>query len=138
MLEFIPCDYDVETLLGHNVFVAWKDLFAFLDYHYDMDAIWDEGGKAGVWEVKIRGAGKTLCAFYARQHRFGFMLIFGKNERAEFEKRRHEFSHAIQNVYDSAQTFHDGKWMMFEIFDRTHLPEIEKLVQIKKKPNAKH
>ncbi|WP_430383866.1 DUF3788 family protein [Anoxynatronum buryatiense] len=34
-------------------------------------------------------------------------------------------------------TYHDGKWMMFELTDTSLFPEIEKLLQIKRKPNKK-
>ena len=45
------------------------------------------------------------------------MVILGKDERAEFEADRSEYSVSVQNVYDDSKTYHDGKWLMFEPVD---------------------
>ena len=51
----------------------------------------------------------------------GFMIIFGKDERAKFEATRNNYSEQIQKIYDEAKTYHDGKWVMFEPVSYTHL-----------------
>lgn len=45
------------------------------------------------------------------------MIIFGKDERAKFEAERNNYSEQVQKIYDEAQTYHDGKWVMFEPTD---------------------
>lgn len=47
----------------------------------------------------------------------GFMIIFGKDERNKAEEIRKELSPDITEAHDNAQTFHDGKWVMFNITD---------------------
>ena len=41
----------------------------------------------------------------------GFMIIFGKDERSKVEEIRNELSSDVLEIYDNAQTFHDGKWL---------------------------
>ena len=45
------------------------------------------------------------------------MIIFGKDERVKFEAIRDTLSNAVCGKYDEAQTYHDGKWVMFEPID---------------------
>ena len=64
-------------------------------------------------------------------------IIFGKDERAKVEEIRKEISPDVLETYDNAQTFHDGKWVMFEITDDSLLEDLKKLLLIKRKPNRK-
>ena len=97
----------------------------------------NHGGKAWTYEYKYRKGGKTLCALYAKEKTLGFMVILGKDERAKFEIQRGQFSNEVQMIYDAATTFHDGKWIMFELKDTKLFNDMERLLLIKRKPNRK-
>ena len=74
---------------------------------------------------------------YAKEKTLGFMVILGKDERAKFEIQRGQFSNEVQMIYDAATTFHDGKWIMFELKDTKLFNDMERLLLIKRKPNRK-
>lgn len=137
MLERIPTKQEMTNLIGESLYDVWMNLCAMIDSKYEMDKTWNDGGKKWTYEYKYRKGGKTLCALYAKENCFGFMIIFGKEERAKFEENREHYSLAVQKVYDSCQTFHDGKWMMFELTDTSLFDDIEKLLLIKRKHNKK-
>ena len=137
MLEKIPNEQDLKNLLGQSLFEVWTKLCAAIDGQYDMERLWDKGGKAWTYEYKYRRGGKTLCALYARENCIGFMIIFGKNEREKFEASRENYSEQIQTIYDAAKTYHDGKWVMFQPVDTILLDDFIKLLAIKRKPNKK-
>lgn len=42
-----------------------------------------------------------------------------------------------QEIYDGAQTYHDGKWIMFEPVDTSLFHDFIRLLGIKRKPNRK-
>ena len=65
------------------------------------------------------------------------MMILGKDERAKFEAERNHYSKQVQEIYDAANTYHDGKWVMFEPIDPAMFPDFMKLLSIKRKPNRK-
>ena len=88
-------------------------------------------------EYKYRRGGKTLCSLYAKSNCVGFMIIFGKDERAKFEEIRGSLSDSVCRRYDEAQTYRDGKWVMFEPTDTTAFDDYMKLLAIKRKPNRK-
>ena len=128
---------ELEKLVGIdkvNIFNFFVDNITSL---YDMEQIWNNGGKKWIYEYKFRKSGKTLCAFYFKENMLGFMIIFGKDERIKVEEIRNELSSNILETYDNAQTFHDGKWVMFNITDNSIIEDLIKLLFIKRKPNRK-
>ncbi|WP_238918679.1 DUF3788 domain-containing protein [Clostridium sp. YIM B02555] len=137
MLEKVPTSEELATLIGKSLFEVWTSLCDMIDQKYDMEHLWNDGGKAWAYEYKYRRGGKTLCALYAKENRFGFMVIFGKNEREKFEEDKQNYSIEVQKIYNEAKTYHDGKWMMFELTDASLITDMEKLLFIKRKPNKK-
>ena len=94
-----------------------------------------EGMFGVVCAREYRRGGKTLCSLYARENCIGFIVIFGKDARTKFEKERDCYSKETQTIYDKAQTYHDGKWMMFEPTDTALFSDVMRLLSIKRKPN---
>lgn len=137
MLENIPSPSIMTKLLGQTLYEVWQALCSAIDEKYDMERLWSTGGKNWTYEYKYRRGGKTLCSLYAKSGCFGFMIIFGKEERAKFEEIRSTLSDAVCRQYDGAQTYHDGKWVMFEPTDTTDFNDYMKLLAIKRKPNRK-
>lgn len=137
MLEQIPCEKEMTALIGQPLFEVWTKLCAAIDETYDMERLWNNGGKAWTYEYKYRRGGKTLCALYAKEHCVGFMIILGKDERQKFEADRENYAEEIQKVYDEAKTYHDGKWVMFEPVDSSMFDGFIRLLGIKRKPNKK-
>lgn len=80
---------------------------------------------------------KTLRALYAREGCVGFMVILGRAEREKSEAVRESFLPKTQSVYDAAQTYHDGKWIMFEPTDESLFDDFMRLLAVKRRPNRK-
>lgn len=137
MLDTIPNAEEMTALVGRTLYAIWNKLCALIDEHYDMDCLWNKGGKAWRYEYKYRRGGKTLCALYARENCVGFMIILGKDERLKFEADRNGYSKEVQRVYDESRTYHDGKWLMFEPSDTSLFDDFIRLLKIKRKPNKK-
>ena len=137
MLDRIPSEEEMTALVGTSLYEVWKRLCAFIEEAYDMECLWNKGGKAWNYEYKYRRGGKTLCALYARENCVGFLVILGKVERLKFEADRDAYAKEVQEFYDEAQTYHDGKWLMFEPVDTSLFDDFMKLLRIKRKPNRK-
>ena len=67
MLDTIPNEKEMTDLVGESLYDVWSKLCVLIDEKYDMDCLWDKGGKAWKYEYKYRRGGKTLCALYARE-----------------------------------------------------------------------
>ena len=137
MLQTIPDEEQLESLLGETAIEAWNELIQFVDSNYEFAPVWDEGGKYGIWEVKYRRSGRTLCAFYVGNGQFTVLVIFGKAEREKFELSQKEFSPEIIELYTNTRQYHDGKWLWINVFDMSLVEDIKRLIMIKKKPKRK-
>lgn len=133
----MPTSEDIEALIGKELYQIWSALSILIERKYEMERLWNSGGKKWKYEYKYRRGGKTLCALYAKENSFGFMVILGKGERNKFEVQRELFSKEVQALYDEATTYYDGKWIMFELKSTGLFGDIERLLQIKRKPDRK-
>lgn len=134
-LKSIPTEQELISLIGVEAFSVWNALCAEINALYDMDCQWNDGGKKWNYEYKYRRGGKTLCALYAKQGAFGFMIIFGKVEQDKVEAMRTDLSQKTLERFDSAVTYHDGKWVMFD--ETISIHDMKTLLAIKRKPNKK-
>lgn len=137
MIDNVPNINEMTALVGQSLYNVWDELCALIDKKYDMERLWNKGGKAWTYEYKYRRGGKTLCALYARENCVALLIIFGKGERIKFEADRANYSKEVQNIYDDAKTYHDGKWVMFEPTDTSLFADFVRLLNIKRKPNRK-
>ena len=137
MLKNIPSQSAMTELLGPSLYEVWQELCSAIDEKYEMERLWNTGGKKWTYEYKYRRGGKTLCSLYAKSNCIGFMIIFGKDERTKFEEIRGTLSDAVCRQYDEAETCHDGKWVMFEPTGTEDFDDYMKLLAVKRKPNRK-
>ena len=99
MLENAPTQSTMTELLGQSLFEVWQELCSAIDEKYDMERLWNTGGKNWTYEYKYRRGDKTLCSLYAKRNCVGFMIIFGKDERAKFEAIRDTLSDCVCRQY---------------------------------------
>ena len=97
-----PMADELSNLVSKPLYEVWNKLVALIDENYDMERLWNSGGKAWKYEYKYRRGGKTLCSLYARENRIGFMVIFGKDERAKFEADKADYLEETRAVYAQA------------------------------------
>ncbi|MGN1135782.1 MAG: DUF3788 domain-containing protein [Oscillospiraceae bacterium] len=133
----MPSNNAVEELIGLEKTNLWNSLAASIDRLYDMDRIWNKGFGDWVYEYKYRRGGKTLCTFYAKNNTANILIIFGKTEREKFESQRNAFSEQILELYDTTETYHDGKWLWIPIDDNLSFDDILNMLKMKRKPNRK-
>ena len=79
MIDIKPTREEMFALIGENLYDIWNKLCALINENYDMECVWNKGGKAWEYEYKYRRGGKTLCALYAKENCLGFMVILGKD-----------------------------------------------------------
>ena len=137
MLENIPSQKTMTELLGQSMFEIWQRLCLAIDEKYEMERIWNTGGKNWIYEYKYRKGGKTLCCLYAKNNCIGFMIIFGKDERTKFENIRGTLSNTVCKQFDEAKTYRDGKWVMFYPTNTAEFADYMNLLAINRKPNRK-
>lgn len=129
-----PANSEISALIGEETFAVWENLRAVIERKYDMNIVWNNGGKAWKYECKYSKGGKTLCGLYARENAAGFMIIFGEAEREKVEAIRGELNEKTMAVYEETKIYRDGKWVMFPI-ERELLEDYIRLLATKRKPD---
>lgn len=75
-----------------------------------------------------------MC-FICQRKQLGFYDHFRQNEeRTKFEFDKESYSTEVRKAYEETKTYHDGKWLMFELKDTSLFPDVEKLLYIKRRP----
>lgn len=104
----------------------------FIDAYYNATAI-----KRSDREYNFKCGGMNLCTVTLMEKGLQVLVIFGREHQYLFDNLKHRFSHQIQKTYHDSMTYHDGKWMFFDVVNQNQLDEIIELIKIKKKPNRK-
>ena len=118
---------------------AWEELTGRIRAAYVMDEVWMEGKPTHKYhsDLRFRRGGKTLVTLAVREGYFNACVVLGRDERERFEASRDGFGEVACRVYDDATTYHDGKWLGFEVSDDAPTDDIMRLLAIKRKPNRK-
>ena len=127
----------LEELIGTAGYQLYRKLNDDILDRYQVSQMWDKGGKD--WESCLRYSrgGKTLCTVYFREGQAGVLIIFGKKERERFEESADRFSAAVREKYYASRTYHDGKWMLFDLETPDMLMDMVMLLAVKKAPDKK-
>jgi len=128
----------VKEMLG-NASLALEKLTGHIRFYYVMDELWEEGKPTNKHynNLRIRRGGKTLITLCLREGYFIACVVLGKDEREKFDEQREAFSETTCKEYDEAKTYHDGKWLGFDVYDDSIIDDIIRLIHIKRKPNRK-
>ena len=95
----------------------------------------EHGGQTLDLRIQVPPGRQNPLLPVRRKDRLGFMVIFGKEERRRLEEIRPALSDSVCRAYDAAQTYRDGKWVMFQPVDRSEFEDYLRLLALKRKPN---
>ncbi|MBQ8555733.1 MAG: DUF3788 family protein [Clostridia bacterium] len=121
----------MDALLGDTSRVL-SDFVGRIRMEYVMDEFYD-----GKDEVKFRRSGKTLVTLYLHEGYFTVLIIFGKAEREKFEAQQAAFPAEFCEFYHASRTYHDGKWMFYDVHADGDVDMLMRLLHIRKRPNRK-
>ena len=113
---------------------AYEELKAYIEENYPMMEV-QEGGpsKYGKSMLRYRRSG-SFCTLYEQEAGFHLLIVLGAKEREKFEARAGEFLPETLRQYEAATTFHDGKWVYFNVEDGSVLEDYKKILAIKRRP----
>lgn len=111
---------------------AFDSLLKFLDDNYNFEQQIVFGGKNFGVMVRYRKNGKTLVSIFPEKNAFSVVLVYGKKEVITFEANRETFSSFMTGIFDDTPQLHDGRWMFITLDDSSLLPDLEKMIMIKK------
>jgi hypothetical protein len=115
----------------------WQELAKRIEENYPgiFAPEWLFGGKKHGWSLRYKKS-KSFCTFVPEKGRFLLVIVLGKNERDGFESLRTKISPPTQKIYDSATTYHDGKWLALTLQSQQTLRDALVILGIKRKPKS--
>ena len=119
----------IESKKALKAFDALNE-FVLNNYYFEQEICY--GGKKFGVMVRYRKNGKTLVSIFPEKNKFAVVLVYGKKEVILFESQRETFSPFIVSTFDETPQLHDGRWMLIRLEDDTYLPELAKMIMIKK------
>lgn len=123
--------------IGAKASKLWIALEEFVTKSYDFQPDMSYWGDKHGWILRYRRSGKTLVSFYPEKRGFTVQVILGKKEVEKFESIRAELSADIVKLFDETEQFHDGRWLYIRQPGMGTVDDIEKLIQLKRKPKPK-
>ncbi|GHV82683.1 hypothetical protein AGMMS50212_00230 [Spirochaetia bacterium] len=130
-------EVELQEIMPTQIYSHWLSVIHKIRSLYDMDEEWDKGGKTAKNVLRFRRGGKTLVSLFPKEDGIGLMVVLGKDEREKFESTLPTFNSKVVKEYESARTYHDGKWIMFNLPDQDVENDLPVLLALKRKPNRK-
>jgi hypothetical protein len=132
-----PHESQVYDWIGSENVYLWTKLTDFIEARYPgvFETKWWFGGKNWGWSLRYKKS-KSFCNLIPEQGQFKILLVFGANERQKVETILPELVSHVRADYLNADTFRDGRWVLVVVDDEEVLADVERLLTLKRKPNA--
>jgi hypothetical protein len=127
----------VADWLGTRAHKRWSTLTQFIETNYPgtFEKTWLFWGNKYGWILRFKKS-KSFCSLEPERGRFRVLLIFGAEERKKIEVLLPSLTPYVQEVYAKSTTFHDGRWVWIPVENAKVLPDIERLLILKRAPKA--
>jgi hypothetical protein len=133
-----PTAADLESWMGKKAYGFWTRISEWISRNYPdvFTPEWLFGGKKHGWYLRYKKS-KSFCSLIPEKKQFAIMIVFGADERTKVETTRNELSAATRQAYDSATTYHEGKWLCLRASNTSTLRDVQRLLAVKRRPRPK-
>lgn len=129
----------VRNWIGPDAFAHWVALQEWIESAYPGVFIpeWVYGGSKHGWSLRYKKS-KGLCTFVPEYRRFSVVVVLGAGERAKFDARRGDWRASLVALYDTTETFRDGKWLKIDISSVEDRNDAAELISLKRPLRRQH
>ncbi len=115
----------------------WTTVTEMIERNYPgvFDPNWQFGGKKHGWSLRYKKS-KSFCTLIPENGRLAMLIVFGGAEREKVDTIRGDISDVMLAAYDSATTYHDGKWVFFAVENDDTVRDVERLLAVKRRPTG--
>lgn len=114
----------------------WHSLRSFLEESYGVlpSVEYSRCAAAPGWNVKYKRGSRALCTLYPRAGYFTCMVSVGRKETVQAELLLPSFDPYLQALYQKADVFNGGRWLMIDVISELVLENVKELIQLRVKP----
>ncbi|MBE0695381.1 MAG: DUF3788 family protein [Anaerolineaceae bacterium] len=133
----MPAENEVVAFIGQPAGEYWSALEQFVCETYDLRPEWKfEGARSG-WTLYCRKSGRALLNLSPDSEGFTALVVLGAKEAAKALAEVERFGPNVRERLETAQVFHDGRWLWIRVQDSRDVEDIQHLLLIKKSPARK-
>lgn len=128
-----PGPSEIEQLLGAYAMERLKRLDSFFKSNYNVvrELKYPFGNQYG-WSYKYSTSGKMLCYVFFEEGTFTVTITIGKNEVSKLTEELPKMLQKTRELWASRYPCGEGGWIHYRIERDNELPDIQKLIRIKK------
>jgi hypothetical protein len=121
--------------IGPDALNRWRQLEAWIEQNYPgvFAPEWLNGGRKRGWSLRYKKT-KAFCTLIPGFGGFSVVIVFGGAERENFEERRNSWRDQLIELYDSAKTYPDGRFLTLAVSSSDDLEEVKELLIMKRPP----
>jgi hypothetical protein len=130
-----PTDESVSGFIGVEAAARWSALLGFIDSAYPgvFHGEWLYGGARHGWSLRFKKS-KSFCTLIPERGRMRVSIVFGAAERDKVQDLLPNLVSHVRDDYEGATTYHDGKWVIIDVDRDEALEDVERLLQVKRRP----
>jgi hypothetical protein len=125
----------VASFIGRENAGRWGRLLDFIDANYPgiFRSEWLYGGARHGWTLRFRKS-RSFCTLVPERGRMNVVIVFGAAERDKAEALLASLGSRVREDYLGATTYHDGKWVLVDVDSDDVLTDVERLLELKRRP----
>lgn len=133
----VPDPSEIEQLLGAYATERLKNLDSFFKSNYNIvrELKFQFGNQYG-WSYKYSTNGKMLCYVFFEEGAVTVTITIGKNEVSKLTSELPKMLQKTRELWANRYPCGEGGWIHYRIENDNELPDIQKLICIKKKPKS--
>ena len=132
-----PSEEEMVNFIGDQAKPAWLELRRFIEDNYDIPSETMFYGVKHGWTVRFRKSGRTLYSFFPEKDEFTVLITLGRKESEKALSKRNELSSNTNELVESTEQLHDGRWLWINVRTERDTDDIKKLLRIKRRPKKR-
>lgn len=132
-----PDDAAIRDWIGPDAFAQWSALRDWIAAGYPgvFTPDWIYGGKKHGWSLRYRKS-RAFCTLLPECRTFSAVVVLGGPEREKVEAGRDKLSPRLMALYDTTETYRDGKWLKIGMSSANDLKDVTDLLTLKRPRRA--
>lgn len=129
-----PAEEEVLAFIGQPAGQFWLTLSHFVRETYDLAPEWKFEGSKNGWTLYCRKSGRALVNLSPDSSGFTALVVLGAQEAEKALAAADRLGPAVREILETAQVFHDGRWLWIRVQTTQDVEDIQSLLLIKKNP----
>lgn len=132
-----PTTESVAAFIGAEATRRWSALLGFIESTYPgvFSGEWLYSGAKHGWSLRFKKS-KSFCTLIPERGQARILIVFGAAERDKAQDVLHDLTSHARDDYLGATTYHDGKWVVIDVDSDDVLRDVERLLQVKRRPRS--